>query len=197
MTNLQGNKQFIAKIFTGARTHYTWQDKPVSAQLLKEVYEVAKFGPTSANCCPLRILFVQSQTAKEKLKLALAAGNIEKTMSAPVTAIFAYDSEFYNELLTLFPHADAKALFTGSPTATKEAALCNSTLQAAYFMTAARALGLDYGPMSGFDRQKTDETFFAETSWRSNFLCNLGYGQPDKLRPRLPRLEFETVCKIV
>ncbi|RZI47123.1 malonic semialdehyde reductase [Candidatus Finniella inopinata] len=197
MTSHQDIQPFVAKIFTDARTHYNWQDKPVSPQLLKDVYDLAKFGPTSANCCPLRVLFVESASAKEKLALTLAPANVDKTMAAPVTAIFAYDNEFYNELPMLFPHADAKSWFTGNAAFAEDTALRNSALQAAYFMIAARALGLDCGPMSGFDRQKTDEVFFAGTTWRSNFLCNLGYGQPDKLYPRLPRFDFDAVCKVV
>ena len=197
MNDFQGNKQFISKIFTDARTHYSWQDKPVPHHLLKDIYDVAKFGPTSANCCPLRVLFIESQSSKEKLKPSLAPGNVDKTMSAPVTAIFAYDSEFYNELPMLFPHADAKAWFTGNVAYATETGLLNAGLQAAYFLIAARSLGLDCGPMSGFDRQKTDETFFTDTTWKSIFLCNLGYGQHDKLYPLLPRLEYDAVCKIV
>ena len=195
--SFEDKETWIGKTFTQARTHYYWQDKAVEDTLLKEIYEIAKFGPTSANCCPLRILFIKSAEAKEKLKPALDAGNVEKTLSAPVTAIFAYDLEFYKELPFLFPHVDAKSWFVGNQPLIQEYAFRSATLQAAYFMIAARALGLDCGPMSGFNSSQVDEVFFPNSSWRSNFLCNLGYGQPARLHPRLPRLDFSPTCQII
>jgi 3-hydroxypropanoate dehydrogenase len=155
-------------------------------------------GPTSANMCPLRAVFVKSPQAKERLKPALDAGNVDKTMKAPVTAILGMDIHFFEKLPKLFPHADAKAWFKDLPENVLEhIGLRNSSLQGAYFMLAARALGLDCGPMSGFDNKKVDEAFFAGTAIKSNFLCNLGYGDASKLRPRLPRLSFEEACKVV
>jgi 3-hydroxypropanoate dehydrogenase len=155
-------------------------------------------GPTSANMCPMRIIFVKSQEAKARLKPALDAGNVDKTMKAPVTAIIGMDIHFYDQLPKLFPHADARSWFKDLPENLLEViALRNSSLQGAYFMLAARALGLDCGPMSGFDNAKVDEAFFAGTKVKSNFLCNLGYGDASKLYPRLPRLGFEEACKVV
>src|SRR5579859_1093869 len=183
-------------LFRRARSHSVWLDKPVDDGLLKQVYELAKFGPTSANMCPLRIVFVKSQEAREQLKPALHAGNVTKAMTAPVTAILGMDIHFYDQLPRLFPHVDAKAWFKDLPeTVLEYIALRNSSLQGAYFMLAARALGLDCGPMSGFDNAKVDALFFAGSTVKSNFLCNLGYGDPSKLFPRSPRLSFEEACQ--
>jgi 3-hydroxypropanoate dehydrogenase len=185
-------------IFRKARTHNVWLDRPVDDALLRQVYDLAKMGPTSANMCPLRVVFVKSREAKEKLKPALDPGNVDKTMKAPVTAILAMDIHFYEQLPKLFPHADAKAWFKDLPHNVLEyIALRNSSLQGAYFMLAARALGLDCGPMSGFDNAKMDAAFFAGTTIKSNFLCNLGYGDASKLYPRSPRLTFEEACRVV
>src|SRR5271157_1752652 len=185
-------------IFRAARTHNVWLDKPVDDALLRQVYDLAKMGPTSANMCPMRVLFVKSQEAKEKLKPALDAGNVNKTMKAPVTVIIGMDVRFFEKLPQLFPHADAKAWFKDLPPGVLESiALRNSSLQGAYFMLAARSLGLDCGPMSGFDNAKVDAAFFAGTTVKSNFLCNLGYGDATKLNPRSPRLSFEEACRIV
>jgi 3-hydroxypropanoate dehydrogenase len=185
-------------IFLKARTHSAWLDKPVDDRLLKQVYDLAKMGPTSANMCPMRLVFVRSQAAKQKLKPALDAGNLAKTMIAPVTAIIAMDVRFYEKLPILFPHADAKAWFKDLPENVLEyIALRNSSLQGACFILAARALGLDCGPMSGFNNAMVDEAFFAGTSIKSNFLCNLGYGDSSKLHPRNPRLSFEEACQLV
>jgi 3-hydroxypropanoate dehydrogenase len=185
-------------IFRRARTHSVWLDKPVEDALLAQVYDLAKMGPTSANMCPMRIIFVKSREAKEKLKPALDAGNVDKTMKAPVTAIIGMDIHFYEKLPKLFPHADAKSWFKDLPENVLEyIALRNGSLQGAYFMLAARALGLDCGPMSGFDNAKVDAAFFAGTTIKSNFLCNLGYGDASKLYPRSPRLTFEEACKVV
>jgi len=185
-------------IFRGARTHTVWLDKPVDDALLKQVYDLARMGPTSANMCPMRVVFVKSKEAKEKLKPALDAGNVDKTMAAPVTAIIGMDVHFYEQLPKLFPHVDAKAWFKDLPESVLEyIALRNSSLQGAYFMLAARALGLDCGPMSGFNNAKVDAAFFAGTSVKSNFLCNLGHADPSRLHPRSPRLSFDEACRIV
>lgn len=191
------NKLSLDQIFDEARTHSYWQDKPVSDEVLAQIYDHAKFGPTSANCCPMRVVFVKSKEAKEELKPCLAEGNVEKTMAAPVTAIIAMDMEFYEELPVLFPHTDARSWFVGNKEYSESTAFRNSSLQGAYLIVAARALGLDCGPMSGFDAAKLDEAFFKDTSYKSNFLVNLGYGEKDKLHPRNPRLTFEEVCKVV
>jgi 3-hydroxypropanoate dehydrogenase len=185
-------------IFRKARTNTAWLDKPVEDSLLRQVYDLAKMGPTSANMCPLRIVFVKSREAKERLKPALDPGNVNKTMAAPVTAILAMDIHFYEKLPKLYPHADAKAWFKDLPANVLEyVALRNGSLQGAYFMLAARSLGLDCGPMSGFDNAKVDAAFFAGTTVKSNFLCNLGHGDASKLHPRSPRLTFEEACKLV
>jgi 3-hydroxypropanoate dehydrogenase len=185
-------------IFREARTHSVWLDKPVDDALLAQVYDLAKMGPTSANMCPMRMIFVKSKAAKEKLKPALSAANVDKTMTAPVTAIIGMDVHFYEKLPELFPHVDAKAWFKDLPENVLEyMALRNGSLQGAYFMLAARALGLDCGPMSGFDNAKVDAAFFAGTTVKSNFLCNLGHGDATKLHPRNPRLDFEEACQIV
>ena len=184
-------------LFRPARTHNVWLDKPVSDELLREVYD-GQDGADSANMCPMRIVFVRSPAAKERLKPALAPGNVDKTMKAPVTAIIGMDVKFYERLPFLFPHADAKAWFKDLPENVLETmALRNSSLQGAYFMLAARARGLDCGPMSGFDNAKVDAEFFAGTSIKSNFLCSLGYGDASKLFPRSPRLDFDEACRVL
>ena len=184
-------------IFRNARTHTVWLDQPVDDGLLRQVYDLAKMGPTSANMCPMRVVFVKSREAKQKLKPALDAGNVDKTMAAPVTAIIGMDIHFFEKLPELFPHADAKAWFKDLPENVLETmALRNSSLQGAYFMLAARSLGLDCGPMSGFNNAKVDAAFFAGTTIKSNFLCNLGHGDASKLFPRSPRLTFEEACQI-
>ncbi len=188
------DNEALATLFTEARTHNGWTDKPVSDETLKALYDLTKMGPTSANCSPGRFVFVRSPEAKEKRRPALSSGNLEKTMAAPVTVIAAIDSEFYEKLPELFPHADARAWFTSSPAVAEETAFRNGTLQAGYLILAARALGLDTGAMSGFDKGKVDAAFFAGTTWKSNFLINLGYGDPSKLFGRLPRLAFEDAC---
>jgi 3-hydroxypropanoate dehydrogenase len=185
-------------IFRKARTHNGWLDKPVDDALLAQVYDLAKMGPTSANMCPMRIVFVKSKAAKEKLKPALDPGNVDKTMAAPVTAIIAMDIHFYEKLPKLYPHADAKAWFKDlSENVLEYTALRNGSLQGAYFMLAARSLGLDCGPMSGFNNAKVDAAFFSGTTVKSNFLCNLGHGDGAKLYPRNPRLDFGEACKVV
>jgi 3-hydroxypropanoate dehydrogenase len=194
----QLNDESLNLIFRAARTHNGWLDQPVDDSLLAQIYDLAKMGPTSANMCPMRVVFVKSKAAKEKLKPALAAGNLEKTMAAPVTAIIGMDIRFYEKLPELFPHVDAKAWFKDLPEATLEyIALRNGSLQGAYFILAARSLGLDCGPMSGFDNAQVDAAFFAGTSVKSNFLCNLGYGDKSKLFPRSPRLSFDEACQVL
>jgi 3-hydroxypropanoate dehydrogenase len=184
-------------IFRNARTHNGWQDKPVDDALLAQVYDLCKWGPTSANCCPMRIVFVKSKEAKERLRPLLDQGNVEKTMKAPATAIIGYDLEFYENLPKLFPHSPgARSWFAGNEPKIMEAAFRNGSLQGAYFLIAARALGLDCGPMSGFNNAGVDAEFFKGTRIKSNFLCNLGYGDASKLFPRSPRLAFNEACKI-
>jgi 3-hydroxypropanoate dehydrogenase len=197
MSSVMGDAD-LDLIFRNARTHSAWLDKPVPDGLLRQAYDLAKMGPTSANMCPMRIVFVKSPAAKERLRPALHAGNVDKTMAAPATAVIGMDVHFYEQLPRLFPHADARAWFKDLPADVLEyTALRNSSLQGAYFMLAARALGLDCGPMSGFDNSKVDAAFFAGTTVKSNFLCNLGYGDASKLYPRSPRLTFEEACQEV
>src|ERR1043166_9906125 len=197
MSNLV-NDTALDVLFRTARTHNAWLAQPVEDALLRQIYDLAKMGPTSANMSPMRIVFVKSPEARQRLKPALAAGNVEKTMAAPVTAILGMDTRFYEKLPKLFPHADAKAWFKDLPESVLEyTALRNGSLQGAYFMLAARALGLDCGPMSGFDNAKVNEAFFAGTTVKANFLCNLGYGDASKLHPRSPRLTFEEACRVV
>jgi 3-hydroxypropanoate dehydrogenase len=185
-------------LFRGARTHSVWLNKPVDDALLQQVYDLAKMGPTSANMCPMRIVFVKSKEAKEKLKPCLDQGNVDKTMIAPATAIIGMDIHFFEQLPKLFPYADAKAWFKDLPENVLEyTSLRNSSLQGAYFILAARSLGLDCGPMSGFNNAKVDAAFFAGTTIKSNFLCNLGHGDAAKLYPRSPRLSFDEACKVV
>lgn len=191
------NQQALDIIFNQARTHSHWQEKPVEKAMLQQVYDLTKMAPTSANCQPLRVVFVTSKEAKEKLKPALAEGNIEKTMAAPVTAILGMDREFYNHLPKLFPHTDAKSWFAGNDALIESTAFRNSSIQGGYFILAARALGLDCGPMSGFDNAKVDAEFFAGTQIKSNFLCNLGYGDKARLFPQSPRPEFAEFCSII
>jgi 3-hydroxypropanoate dehydrogenase len=183
-------------IFRDARTHGKWLDRPVPDALLQQAYEIARMGPTSGNCQPLRILFVRGAEAKKKFEPALSEGNRAKTMAAPATAIFAMDMEFYELMPRLFHDPTARSWFAGKPAAIEETAFRNSTLQAAYFILACRSLGLDCGPMSGFDKAKVDAAFFAGTTWRSNFICNIGYGDDAALRPRNPRLDFSEACRI-
>ena len=183
-------------LFRDARTHNGWQDQPVPESLLRAVYDLAKMGPTSANCSPMRVVFVTTPEGKARLKPALSQGNLDKTMAAPVTAIVAQDTQFYEHLPTLFPHADAKSWFVGNDALIQGTMVRNSTLQGAYLMLAARALGLDCGPMSGFDPAKVNAEFFPDGRIQANFLCNLGYGDPAKLFARSPRLAFDDVCTI-
>jgi 3-hydroxypropanoate dehydrogenase len=184
-------------IFRQARTHNTWQPKPVDDALLARLVELALLGPTSANCSPVRLVFVKTADGKERLRPALAEGNVKKTMAAPVTMIVGMDMAFYDQLPKLYPHADARSWFVGNERAIADTAFRNSTLQGAYLIVAARALGLDAGPMSGFDNDKVDAAFFAGTTVKSNFLVNLGYGDASTLHPRNPRLTFDEAARIV
>jgi 3-hydroxypropanoate dehydrogenase len=187
----------LDKIFNDARTHSFWLDKPVNDKLLEQAFDLAKMAPTSANQQPMRVVFVKSKEAKERLKPHVAAGNVEKTMTAPVTAIIGYDLKFYNELPWLFPHTDAKSWFGKDAKADETSAFRNGTLQAGYLLLALRAVGLDCGPMSGFNNAGVDAEFFAGTEYKSNFLMNIGYGDASKLHPRSPRPEFNKFCKII
>jgi 3-hydroxypropanoate dehydrogenase len=181
-------------LFRSARTFSHWQPTPVAVDTLRALYDLMKWGPTSANSCPLRIVFVTSPEAKAQLLTAMSAGNVEKTRTAPVTAILAQDMAFYDRLPQLYPHADARSWYAGREAAIAEAAMRNSSLQAGYFIMAARAVGLDCGPMSGFDADKVNAAFLSGTTWRVNFVCNLGYGDRAALHPRLPRLTFDEAC---
>jgi 3-hydroxypropanoate dehydrogenase len=199
-------------LFRKARTHNAWSDRPVSDELLRQLYDLMKWGPTSANLSPARMVFLRSREAKERLRPALMQGNVDKTMSAPVTAIVAYDQLFYEKAPKLFPvNPGMRDMFAKSPELAEVTAFRNGTLQGAYLIVAARALGLDCGPMSGFDNAKVDEEFFPPPvgregtgnevklagRMRSNFLCNLGYGNPAGIYPRGPRLDFEEVCQLL
>ncbi len=186
-------------LFNSARTYTAWLDKPVDAGILKQAYDLAKMAPTSANNQPMHITFVSSKEAKEKLKPCLDAGNVDKTMSAPTTAIIAYDEKFQDQLARWWPHnADKmKTMYDSKPELAHDTAFRNGSLQGGYFILAARALGLDCGPMSGFNNAKVDEAFFAGTSLKSNFLINLGYGDASKLYPRGPRPSFDEYCSIL
>ena len=186
----------LDQLFRAARTQNKWQDRPVPDAKLQELYDLLKWGPTSANSSPARFVFVRTPEGKAKLKEALSAVNLEKTMTAPVTAIVCYDSYFYDKLGQLFPHADAKPWFTSSPEFAEKTAFRNGSLQGAYLMLAARAVGLDVGAMSGFDNAKVDELFLFGTGWKSNFLVNLGYGDPAGLFPRSPRLSFDEAARL-
>jgi 3-hydroxypropanoate dehydrogenase len=184
-------------LFLEARTHYGWTPRPVEDSLLHQLWTLARLPPTSANSNPMRLVFVKSPEAKERLKPALSAGNVEKTMTAPVTVIVAYDTRFHEHLPRLFPARDMKAVFDKLPPEAREKqAFMNAALQGAYLILAARALGLDCGPMAGFDNAKVDAAFLVDTSWKSQFLINLGYGDPASVKPRAPRLEFDEACRI-
>jgi 3-hydroxypropanoate dehydrogenase len=191
------SKDALAQLFHEARTYSAWLPVPVPAELLRKAYELSRLGPTSANASPARFVFLTTPEAKARLKPALAPLNVDKTMSAPANAIIAWDTEFHEQLPKLFPQADMRAYFVGNAALIEETAFRNSSLQAAYFILAARALGLDCGPMSGFDPGKVNAEFFPDGKWKVNLLCNLGYGDPSKLFPRNPRLEFEEAAKIL
>ena len=187
----------LDQLFFDARTHTTWSEEPVSEATLRQLWDLLRMAPTSANCSPARIVFVASAAAKEKLKPCLAPGNVDKTMAAPVTAIVGQDTEFYEKLPELFPHTDARAWFVGNDALIADTAFRNSSLQGAYLILAARALGLDCGPMSGFDHDALNAAFFAGTTVKANFICNLGHGTAEGLHPRSPRLAFDDACTLL
>jgi 3-hydroxypropanoate dehydrogenase len=194
MTKLPLEKHALDMLFTDARSQNGWLKDAVEDSVLLQLYELVRLGPTSANCSPARFVFVRTEEAKQKLAPALSKGNVEKTLSSPVTVIAAWDTSFYEQLPKLFPHGDARSWFTSSPTVAHETAFRNASLQAGYLILAARALGLDAGPMSGFDKDKVDAAFFAGTTWTTNLLINLGHGDSAKVFTRLPRLAFEEAC---
>jgi 3-hydroxypropanoate dehydrogenase len=189
-------KPALDQLFNAARTHSAWLPTPVSDATLRELYDLMKWAPTSANTSPLRIVFVRTPEGKARLLKHVAPGNQEKTRTAPVTAILAQDMEFHEKLPRLFPHTDARSWFAGNEALIRDTAFRNSSMQGAYLILAARALGLDAGPMSGFDAAGVDREFFAGTTLRANFLCNLGHGDAAKLFPRSPRLPFEEACQL-
>ena len=184
----------LDRLFREARTHSGWLDKPVSHELLEEAVELAKFGPTLVNASPFRVIFVETEEAKARLKPALSPGNVDKTMLAPVTAIVAHDLAFHDHLPRLFPHRDVRPMFANNQAVATTAAVQNGTLQLAYLILALRAVGLDTGPMGGFDKDKVDAEFFAGTQVKSNLLINIGYGDHSKLFPRNPRLAFDEIA---
>ena len=186
----------LKQLFVDARTHSHWQPRPVPDVVLRSLYEMLRYAPTSANCSPARFVFVRSTEGKARLKPCLAAGNVDKTMAAPVTAIVAHDSQFTELLPRLYPHADARSWFAGNQPLTDVTAFRNGTLQGGYLILAARALGLDCGPMSGFDNAALDAEFFPDGRWKSNFLVNLGFGEAGKLHARSPRLTFDDACRL-
>jgi 3-hydroxypropanoate dehydrogenase len=186
---------FLAAIFREARTFSHWQARPVPEAMVEAAFALACLGPTSGNCQPMRLVLVRSPQAKERLLPCVSSGNFDKVRTAPITAVVAYDREFYELLPRLYPHTDARGWFTSNPALVEETGLRNSSLQGAYFFVALRAQGLDCGPMSGFDADKVDSAFFPDRGWRTNFLLNIGYGDRGRLRPRLPRLGFDEVAR--
>lgn len=188
----------LDQIFRTARTHNAWSDREVPDSVLRDLVVTFRMGPTSANCSPARVLFVKSKEAKQRLRPHLSAGNLDKTMAAPVCAVIGYDLAFYELLPRIFPHnKDARTWFTSNAAFAEATAFRNSSLQGAYLIIAARALGLDAGPMSGFDMSGVDNEFFPDGKVKANFLCNLGYGDPKGLFPRAPRLEFDEIARIL
>ncbi len=188
----------LSLIFSAAHTHNGWRDEPVTDRTLEAIFDLAKLGPTSLNCCPARFVFVRSREAKERLRPALSPGNVDRTMAAPVTAVIGFDERFFDHFGFLFPgRAGVGERFAANPAVAHETAFRNGTLQGAYFIIAARALGLDTAPMSGFDQARVDAEFFAGTATRSNFLCNLGYGESSMVRARLPRFAYAQVCRAI
>lgn len=197
MTNTVLPDDCLDVLFRQARSHNGWQDRPVSDEQIGQLYDLLKMGPTAANTCPARFVFIKSEQAKQKFKACLDEGNVKKSMSAPVVVVIGMDMEFYEKLDKLFPHTDAKSWYVGKADKIKETAFRNSSLQGAYLILAARSLGLDCGPMSGFDKDKLDATFFPDGRVKSNFICAIGYGEISRLYPRGPRLAFDEACEIV
>ena len=192
------SQDFLDRLFVKARSHNNWKNKDVGKKILENLYDLIKNCPTSANSEPMRIIFLKSKESKERIRPHLSEGNVEKTMTAPIVSIIAYDSKFYKYLPKLFPHnPNMKKVLSNPPAKAEITAFRNSTLQGGYIILAARALGLDVGPMSGFDNAGVDKEFFSDGRFKSNFLCNLGYGDETKLLDRLPRFEFSEVCKIL
>ncbi len=187
----------LAQLFTEARTRNAWLDKPVSDDQVRALYDLVKWGPTSANCSPARFLFLRTEEAKKKLEPMLMEGNRQKTMTAPLVCIIGHDLAFYEKLPKLFPHTDAKSWFTGNDALIQETAFRNGTLQSAYLIIAARSLGLDCGPMSGFDQGAVNEGFFGGTTVKANWICNIGYGSDVDLFERSPRLDFDEACELL
>ena len=193
---MKASEETLDLLFNKARTRNGWTERKLPTALLEDIWNLTRMAPTSANCSPARIVFVTTAQAKEKLRPALMEGNVAKVMAAPATAIIGYDMEFYEHLPALFPHTDARAWFAGNDELILSTAFRNGTLQGAYFMMAARALGLDCGPLSGFDNAMVDADFFAGTTVKSNFLCSIGYGNDEALFGRSPRLSFAEACRI-
>ncbi len=191
------DQQSLDLLFNDARSHNGWQETAVSNEQLHQIYDLMKMGPTGANCCPARIHFVRSDEAKKQLISCVSEGNVEKCRTAPVVAVIGMDMEFYEKLPKLFPHTDARSWYVGNDKAIHDTAFRNSTLQAAYFMIAARSIGLDCGPMTGFDANKMNQAFFPDANININMICAIGKGNPKKLFPRLPRLEFDEACKVL
>lgn len=187
----------LDRLFRKARTHSAWLARPVPESLLRELYDLLRWGPTSANTQPARFVFLTSEAAKQRLLAALSRGNVEKTRAAGVTVLVAWDTAFYEHLPRMFPHKEMRSVFAGNVALSEQTAFRNSSLEAGYLIVAARALGLDCGPMSGFDAAKVNAEFFPDGKWKINLICNLGYGDPEKLLPRNPRLEFEEACRIL
>ena len=185
----------LEQLFLDARSQNAWQDRDVPDATLRQLFDIVKMGPTSANCSPARYVFVTSQEGKERLAKSVKPANLPKLMGAPLTVIIAYDTEFWRELLKLFPHEDRRGHFSDKPAHAEDTAFRNSTLQGGYLMIAARAMGFDVGAMSGFSNEIVDREFFAGTTWKSNFLCNIGYADESGLFQRLPRFDFDDVCK--
>lgn len=196
MSNLL-NEEGLDLLFRNARTHNAWQNRAVSDQQLGQIYDLMKMGPTAFNCLPARLVFVASSEAKERLSPALSEGNVEKTMAAPATVIVAYDTRFFDYLPEMFPAFDAKPLYEGDAEFARQSAVRNTGLQGGYLILAARSLGLDVGPMSGFDNGMVDEIFFPGGRYKADFLANIGYGDEQGLYPRGPRLTFDQVCRII
>ncbi|MDH5392245.1 MAG: malonic semialdehyde reductase [Gammaproteobacteria bacterium] len=197
MNHKKLDQQALDTLFLQARSQNGWQDTALPSGIFEQIYDLMKMGPTTANSCPARFVFVESDEAKQRLKVCLAEGNINKSMSAPAVVIIGMDLEFYEKLPELFPHDDARSWFAGNDKKIEENAFRNSSLQAAYFMLAARSLGLDCGPMSGFDYDKMNQTFFPGGKVKCNFICAIGYGDKSKVYDRLPRLSFDTACQVL
>ena len=187
----------LETLFTKARSQNSWLNKDITGEQIHQLYDLLKFGPTSANCCPARFTFIRTKEAKERLKPYLDSGNINKSMSAPAVAIIGYDLEFYQKLPFLFPHTNAKSWYEGKEQKIKSTAELNATLQGAYFIIAARSIGLDCGPMIGFNKEKLNQEFFPNKKVKSIFICGIGYGDDTKVLPRSPRLSFEEACEIL